>query len=277
MSESAPAPRPTAAGMYDYYLGGTENTPADRAAAEQVIRHIPPIVDTAWANRGFLQRAVSRMATEWGIRQFLDIGAGLPTQRNTHDVVAELTSDGRVVYVDNDPVVVARGNELLASAGTAAAAGRTAMVEGDIRRPNEIFDHPGTRRLIDVTAPVGVLMVAVMHFVPDEDDPYGLVKQYMEAVPSGSYLALSHASADQMTLTDELVEALREIFMRMPNPPMSRTRHEIARFFQGLAVVPPYPHAHPEVAFVGLWGAEDAAEADSEGARWTYAAVARKP
>jgi hypothetical protein len=283
MSESAPAQRPTVGGMYDYYLGGTENTLADRAAAEQIIRHIPPIVDTAWANRGFLQRAVKRMAADWGIRQFLDIGAGLPTQRNTHDVVAEVIDDGRVVYVDNDPVVVARAHDLLvaAAAGTdatrRAAAARTAVIEADVRNPDAILGHEQTRRLIDFTAPVGVLMVAVMHFVPDDDDPYGLVKRYMDAAPSGSYLALSHSSVDQMTLTEEMAEAIRAIYSRTPNPPLSRNRYEIARFFQRLTIVPPYPGAPPEVTFVGLWGAEDAGEADSEGARWTYAAVGRKP
>jgi S-adenosyl methyltransferase len=283
MSESPPEQRPTAGGMYDFYLGGTENSPADRAAAEQVIRHIPPVTDTAWANRGFLQRAVRRMAAEWGIRQFLDIGAGLPTQRNTHDVVAEVIEDGRVVYVDNDPLVVARGRELLAKAAQdtgearAATAARTAVILGDLRQPDAILDHEQTRRLIDLTAPIGVLMVAVLHFVPDEDDPYGLVKRFMDAVPAGSYLALSHISADQMVLTEELAEALRVVYAQTPTPPLSRTRYEIARFFRRLAIVPPYPGAASEVTFVGLWGAEDAEAADSEGARWTYAAVARKP
>src|SRR6266508_5704514 len=109
MSETAAPDTPTAAGMYDYYLGGTANTPVDRAAAERIKELIPEAVDGAWANRGFLQRAVKRMACEWGIRQFIDIGAGLPTQRSTHEVVAEQRPDGRVVYVDNDPLVIARG------------------------------------------------------------------------------------------------------------------------------------------------------------------------
>jgi hypothetical protein len=274
MSESAPLPRPTAGGMYDFYLGGTANTAADRAAAEQVMQQIPPIVDSAWANRGFLQRVVRRMAESWGIRQFIDIGAGLPTRRNTHDVVAEVVSDGRVLYVDNDPIVVARGRELVAAAG--GAGDRTAMIEGDLRRPDGILAHPETRRLIDFSAPVGMLMVAVLHFVHDEDDPYGLVKRYLDAVPSGSYLALSHSSVDHQ-MSDQLKQAVMEIYRRTPTPPVNRTKHEVARFFRGLAVVPPYPDAPPEVTFVGVWGAEDPEEADTEGSRWFYAGVGRKP
>jgi hypothetical protein len=270
LAGSAPTARPTAAGMYDYYLGGTENTPADRAAAEQVVQVIPPIIDSAWANRGFLQRAVRRMANAWGIRQFLDIGAGLPTQRNTHDVVAEVIPDGRVVYVDNDPVVVARGNELLAGAP------HTAMIEGDIREPDAVLGDPQTRRLLDPTAPVGLLMVAVMHFVPDTDDPYGLVKRYLDAFPSGSYLALSHGSTDHQ-MSEELKRAVLDIYARTPTPLADRTKQEIAGLFHGLEIVPPYPGAEPGVTFVGLWEAEDPEEADTEGSRWFYAAVARKP
>jgi hypothetical protein len=270
LAGSAAMTRPTAGGMYDYYLGGTENTPADRVAAEQVMQVLPPIVDSAWANRGFLQRAVRRMAADWGIRQFLDIGAGLPTQRNTHDVVAEVIPDGRVVYVDNDPVVVARGNELLAGAPHAA------MIEGDARDPDALLGHPQTRRLLDADAPVGLLMVAVMHFIRDEDDPYGLVMRYLDAFPSGSYLALSHASAEHQ-LSEERREAVRQIYARTPTPPVDRSKQEVEGFFRGLEVVPPYPGAEPGVTFAGLWGAEDPHEADSEGSRWFYAAVARKP
>lgn len=133
---------PSAAGMYDYYLGGTAHTPADRVAAEQVTQILPEIGDAAWANRGFLQRAVRRMAADWGIRQFVDIGSGLPTQRNTHDVVAGVTSQARVVYVDSDPVAVARGRELLT--GTDAVT----VIEGDVRQPAAILDHPQDRKSV---------------------------------------------------------------------------------------------------------------------------------
>lgn len=260
---------PSAAGMYDYYLGGTAHTPADRVAAEQVTQILPEIGDAAWANRGFLQRAVRRMAADWGIRQFVDIGSGLPTQRNTHDVVAGVTSQARVVYVDSDPVAVARGRELLT--GTDAVT----VIEGDVRQPAAILDHPQTRRLIDRSAPVGVLMVAVLHFVPDSADPWGIVGRYVDAIPSGSYLALSHGSADHTS--ERVRDAILKIYAATPTPPTERTKTEVEQFFHGLDIVPPYPDAEPEVTFAGLWGAEDPHQADSEGSRLFYAAVGRKP
>jgi SAM-dependent methyltransferase len=255
--------------MYDYYLGGSAHTPADRVAAEQVARVLPVISDTAWANRGFLQRAVRRMASAWGVRQFIDIGSGLPTQRNTHEVLAEVIPDGRVVYVDRDPLAVARARELIAGVD------RVAVIEADVRDPEAILNHPETRRLIDPTAPVGLLLVAVLHFVPDGDDPLGLVERYMDALPSGSYLALSHGSADHAS--PEVRDAVVKIYAATPTPPTERSKTEIAQFFEGLEIVPPYPGAPAELAFAGLWGAEDPAAADSEGSRLVYAAVARKP
>lgn len=260
---------PTAAGMYDYYLGGSAHTPADRAAAEQVSQILPEIGDTAWANRGFLQRAVRRMAAEWGIRQFLDIGSGLPTQRNTHDVVAEVIPDGRVVYVDRDPVAVARGRELLTDVA------RVAVIEGDVRAPSAILDHPETRRLIDRSEPVGLLLIAVLHFVSDVDDPYRIVEGYMEALPSGSYLALSHGSADHAQ--PRVRDAIVKIYAATPSPPTERSKTEIEHLFDGLEIVPPYPGAGRELTFAGMWGADDPTAADSEGSRLVYAAVARKP
>ncbi|MPZ27227.1 MAG: hypothetical protein GEV12_12655 [Micromonosporaceae bacterium] len=269
MSDPATPDRPTAAGMYDYYLGGTANTPADRAAAEQVVQIMPEIGDAAWANRGFLQRAVRWLAAEAGVRQFLDLGAGLPTQRNTHEVVADVVRDGRVVYVDIDPAVVARGNRLLA--GTRG----TTVIEGDVRKPDQILDHPQTRQLIDFTAPVGVLIVAVLHFVPDADDPWGLVARFLDAVPSGSHLALTHGSADHWS--ERIRDAVFTIYADTPTPPTDRSKTEIEWFFAGLEIVSPYPGGPAGLTFAGVWGAEDPAAADSDGNRLFYAAVARKP
>jgi hypothetical protein len=269
MTDPAAAARPTVAGMYDYYLGGTAHTPADRAAAERLVQVIPALPQGAWANRGFLQRAVKRMAAEWGIRQFIDIGAGLPTQRNTHDVVAEVTPDGRVIYVDIDPVVVRRGNELVADVPGAA------VIEGDVRKVEAILGHPRTTDLIDFTAPVGLLMVAVIHFVPDPDDPWALVARYMDALSAGSYLALSHGSGDHST--DSQRRALAKIYANTPTPPTDRTRAQIERFFRGLEILPPYPGAAPRLDFAGVWGAEDPDLAMDDGVRGFYAAVARKP
>jgi hypothetical protein len=255
--------------MYDFYLGGTAYSAVDRAAAEQVTSLMPEVIDGAWANRGFLQRAVRRMATELGVRQFIDVGAGLPTQRNTHDVLADVTPDGRVIYVDIDPAAMSRANRILTGVAGAVA------IRADIRDPDAILDHPDTRRLIDFAQPVGLLLVAVLHFIPDVDDPWSLVARYLAAVPSGSYLALSHGSGDQVT--ERMREAGLKLYAATTNPATERTRTEIARFFDGLEIVPPYQGAEPEVTFTGLWGAEDPASADSDGSRLSYAALGRKP
>jgi hypothetical protein len=269
MSEVGAAERPFVACMYDYYLGGTANTAADRAAVEQLKQVVPEVIDGAWANRGFLQRAVTRMAAQWGVRQFLDLGAGLPTQRHTHEVLADVVDDGRVVYVDNDPRVIERGRQLLAGVdGTVA-------IEADLRRPETVLAHPDTRRLIDFGRPVGVLMVAVTQFVPDSDDPWAVVRGYMAAVPSGSYLALSAPTSERQA--ERVTGEIQKVYATTPTPVYGRTKAEIEMFFDGLEIVAPYPGADAAVVHVGVWGAEDVEAADSDGSRWFYAAVARKP
>lgn len=269
MSDAGALDRPFVAGMYDYYLGGTANSAADRAAVEKIRAVLPEIDQVAWANRGFLQRAVTHMAADGGVRQFLDIGAGLPTQRNTHDVVAEVIPDGRVVYVDIDERVIERGREMLAGTENAA------VILGDVRRPAEILDHPETRRLINFNEPVGLLLVAVLQFVSDDDDPWALVARYRDALPPGSYLALSVPTADRQA--SRIVDSVREVYARTPTPGTTRTRSEVERFLDGLEIVPPFEGAEPAVSHVGVWGAEDPEAANDEGSRWFYAAVARKP
>ena len=269
MSETQAPEVPHAAGIYDYALGGTANTAADRAVVDHVKQFMPEVVYAAWANRGFLQRSVKRMAAEWGIRQFIDLGAGMPTQRNTHEVVAEARPDGRVVYVDHDPRVIARGREIIADAEG------TALVEADIRDVDAVLDNPETRRLIDFTEPVGLLAVAVIHFVPDSDDPLGFLGRYVDRLASGSYLALSSITGDHQAprMTDGLVKATTAT----PTPAVPRSREEVERFFTGLEIVPPYEGGEPVVTYVGLWGAEDPEAADDDGSRLAYAAVGRKP
>jgi hypothetical protein len=269
MSDAEAPDRPLVAGMYDYYLGGTANSAADRAAVEKIRAVIPEISEAAWANRGFLQRAVKRMAQDWGIRQFIDIGAGLPTQRNTHEIVVDVDPGARVVYVDNDPRVIERGHSILAGVPNVA------VVEADIRRPEDVLGATETRRLIDLDQPIGLIMVAVLQFVPAAEDPWGLVARYLDAVPSGSYLAISVPTRDHQSIriTDEVIE----IYRSTPSPGEPRTLAEAERFFEGLEIVPPYEGAKPAVNFVGLWGAEDPGAADDDGSRWVYAAVARKP
>ena len=260
--------RPTPAGVYDAALGGTTNTAADRAMVEHARTMMPHVLQGAWANRGFLQRAVRRMAEEWGIRQFIDLGSGVPTQRNTHEVVAEVRPDGRVLYVDVSPEVVAVADELLAGMPGVSA------ILVDIRDPDAVLGHPQTQRLIDFTEPVGLLMVAVTHFLPDSDDPWGLAARYIDAVPSGSYFALSSVTADHQ---EETWSAVLDPGRPKGYEGFPRSRAEVSRFFDGLEIVPPYQGAAGEVTFIGMWGAEDPGLADDDSSRLAYAAVARKP
>jgi hypothetical protein len=261
--------RPSPARLYDYYLGGSDNFPADREAAEKIRARMPELADAAWANRGFHQRAAVWMAGSRGIGQFIDIGSGLPTQNNTHQAVQKVAPDARVVYVDHDPLVRVHANALLTGEGS------TRVITADLRDPDGVLSHPQTRELIDFGQPVGLLMTAVVHFVGDGSDPWGLVARYMAALAPGSYLALSHVTADQKpsatvrTILDIYAGATEQIYMR--------TRAEVQRFFAGLELVPPYEGAPAAVTYVGEWGAEDPALADSDGSRWCYGAVARRP
>jgi SAM-dependent methyltransferase len=261
--------KPSPARMYDRYLGGTANFQADREAVDHIFELVPEIRDAAWANRGFLQRAVRWMA-ERGIRQFIDLGAGLPTQRSTHEVAQEVMPDSRVVYTDIDPGVIAHGREILAGVPG------TAVIETDFRRPEELLDHPKTRKLIDFTEPAGLLLVAVTQFIADSDDPWALVTRYAEALAPGSYLALSAPTADHMV--PRKVDRILEVYGASTIPSnVPRTRAEVERFFTGLTILPPYPGAEPELTSAGLWDCEDPEVAESDGSRSFYVAVARKP
>jgi hypothetical protein len=274
MNDSEPVPPgvdpavPSPARLYDYYLGGTHNYPADREAAERIRAVIPEMMDGAWANRGFHQRA-ARWIAERGVRQFIDIGSGLPTVGNTHEVVQKIIPDARVVYVDNDPVVLAHATELLAGNPTAT------LIQADLRDPDAILGNRELRELIDFTQPAGLLMTAVVNFVPGTSDPWGLVRRYMDALAPGSYLALSHGTSDKVP--PRSLRTLYEIYERASEKVYFRPKTGIERFFDGLEIVPPYEGAEPVVTHVGLWGAEDPELADSDGSRWGFCAVARRP
>jgi hypothetical protein len=273
MSELADVPpgvdptRPSPARLYDYFLGGTNNFPVDREAAAYLTAHIPDVADAVWANRGFHGRAAVWMARQ-GIRQFLDIGSGLPTQNNTHESVHKVAPEARVVYVDNDPMVAAHAGALLAADGT------TAVILADLREFEALLSHPDLLRLIDFAEPVGVLMTDVMHFMPDDEDPWGLVARYMAAVPPGSYLALSHGTNENLppiqtqATADAMAKATAHVY---PRP-----RADVERFFEGLELVPPYENAKPAITYAGLWGAEDVDAADTDGSRGFYCGVARR-
>ena len=260
--------RPTPARLYDYFLGGTNNFPVDRRAAEALRAQAPDVVDAMWANRGFHGRAAVWMA-ERGIRQFIDIGSGLPTQNNTHQAVQRVEPGIRVVYADIDPLVAAQAAPLLAGDGS------TAVIAADLRDPGSVLGHPALLRLIDFAEPAGVLMSAVVHFVADDADPWDLVSRYMTAVAPGSYLALSHGTYEN--LPPRLVQAGLETYAQATEHAYLRSRPDVERFFAGLELVPPYPGADAAVTYVGLWGAEDPGLADSDGSRAMYCGVARRP
>ena len=260
---SIPAP----ARLYDYYLGGNNNFEADRIVAEQLRIGLPELSDAAWANRGFHQRAAGWLADK-GVRQFIDLGAGLPTQGNTHEVV-QRTANARVVYVDHDPMVLAHASQLLS--GTPA----TALVLADLRDPDSVLGAANLRGLIDFDEPVGLLMTAVLHFVADSADPWGLVQRYMSALAPGSYLVLSHATGDR--LPPRAIEAMLKTYENATEKLVLRSLPEVERFFTGLELVPPYEGAEPGVTFTGQWGAVDPASADSDGSRVLYCGVAKRP
>jgi hypothetical protein len=260
--------KPSPARIYDYMLRGSHHFDVDVNAAERLMRAVPEIRDTAWSNRGFHQRAATWIANR-GIRQFLDIGSGLPTVGNTHEVVAKVHPDARVVYVDNDPMVELHSQSILNTGGTAIA------LHADLREPESILEHPALRELLDPTEPTGLLMTGVMMFVSDASDPWGLVSRYLRAMGPGSYLSLSHITDDAKP--PAAVEAFRAVFDSATEHLYFRSRAEVARFFDGLEIVPPYEGAQPVLTYSGLWGAEDVALADSDGSRWLYCAVARVP
>ncbi|HMH37479.1 MAG TPA: SAM-dependent methyltransferase, partial [Streptosporangiaceae bacterium] len=181
--------RPTPARIYDYMLQGSNYFQVDRFAAEQILKAAPEIRDAAWSNRGFHQRAAKWIARH-GVRQFVDIGSGLPTVGNTHEVVQKVVPTAHVVYVDNDPMVELHSRALLDSGGTFS------VICADLREPGSILDHPALRKLIDLSEPVGLLMTGVMMFVSDTSDPWGLVSRYVASISPGSYLSLSHLTDD---------------------------------------------------------------------------------
>ncbi len=258
--------KPSPARIYDYMLKGTHHFDADADAAERILRVVPEIRDCAWSNRGFHQRAAAWIARQ-GVRQFLDIGSGLPTVGNTHEVVRKVHPDARVVYVDNDPMVEVYSGAIL------DAAGQVGVLCADLRRPETILDHPLVREMIDPAEPTGLLMTAVLMFVADADNPWALVSRFTRAMGPGSYLSLSHLTDDAKPPV--AVDGFRRVFDNATEHMHFRSRAAIARFFDGLDIVPPYCGAIPSVTYSGLWGAEDVQLADSDGSRWLYCAVAR--
>jgi hypothetical protein len=217
--------------IYDYWLGGKDNFKADRDAAEQMIQQYPDIVTGVRKNRAFLGRAVHYLAAEAGIRQFLDIGTGLPSSNNTHEVAQRAAPDARIVYVDNDPIVLSHAQALL----TSTPEGACAYVDADIRDTGKILKDAAN--LLDFSRPVAVCLIMILQFIPDEDDPVSIVRALVDALPSGSYLTLAHPASD---VDQHVGPALRQLSTRMGGTrAVPRSHQEVSRFFDGLEMVEP--------------------------------------
>jgi hypothetical protein len=260
--------RPHPARVYDYLLGGKDNYAADRAAAEAALRANPHSRTPPRENRAFLHRAVHYLAREAGISQFLDIGTGIPTSPNVHEIAQDVNPQARIVYVDNDPIVLAHARALL----TTGPAGRTAYMDADLRDVEGILNSADLRTTLDLNQPVALLLVAVMHFVPDAEDPWGLAAQLLAGLPSGSYLALSHLTGD---FDPVAWEGVAEVCRRSGVILQVRPRAAVERFFTGLDLVDPgvvsLPAWRPSLVEVGQPGQP------SEAAVSVYGGVARKP
>ncbi|MBX6389288.1 MAG: SAM-dependent methyltransferase [Frankia sp.] len=239
---------PHIARIYDYWLGGKTNYRADREVAEAVMKAMPTVTQSVRTNRAFLRRAVHALAAEYGIRQFLDIGTGLPAADNTHEVAQRVAPESRIVYVDNDPIVLIHARALL----TSTPEGRTAYLHGDVRDPATILERAA--KVLDFSQPIGLMLIAVMHMVPDDGDPYGIVRTLSDAVPAGSYLALSHPGLPDEGHTvppAEAREALARLNAASATPIYPRTREAVIRFFDGWELL------EPGVVLGGQWRAND--------------------
>jgi S-adenosyl methyltransferase len=249
--------------LYDYLLGGKDNFAADRALADAVVKAMPSARSMARANRDFLRRAVHYLATEAGIRQFLDVGTGIPTAGNTHEVAQAVAKDSRVVYVDNDPIVLAHARALM----TSDPAGATAFIQADLREPAKILADPALRKTLDQGEPIALLLIAILMYVSDEDDPRSLVAELVDALPSGSYLTLTHPTADfNPGEAAAAVAATEQAGISFT----ARTEAEVAAFFTGLDLV------DPGVVPILAWHPDGAAPADPRAAYY-YGAMGRKP
>jgi SAM-dependent methyltransferase len=252
---------PNVARMYDYALGGKDNFAADREAVEKLFSFSPENKDVPRANRRFLARAV-RFAVAQGIRQFLDLGTGLPSQGHVHEIVTEIDPDAHVVYVDYDPVVVNHARALLVDSDSVTA------VEADIRDPEGILAHPDVTGLIDFSRPVAVLFVAVLHGIQDRDDPAGIVRAFAERLSPGSYLILSHLTSEGHP--PALVAQKEEIFARSNAPTSYRSRAEILRMFNGFNLV------EPGLTVVTQWRGDELDRKLDAAGRWALGGVGRK-
>ncbi|MGI8332558.1 SAM-dependent methyltransferase [Actinomadura scrupuli] len=254
---------PNLARMTDYFLGGKDNFAADRKAAEEVLAVAPEILTMARAGHAFQIRLVRYLAAE-GITQFVNVGSGLPTQSNTHEVARSVRPDARVVYVDKDPVVLSHAHAIL---------GRdplTRVVAGDVLHPDELLADPELRGLIDFDRPLAILIFGALQYIPAVDDPLGCVARLRDAMPSGSYLGLSHVVFDaRPDVAQPIVDIYRHILNRTEDA--SRDREQVLRFFDGLELV------EPGLVYVREWRPDNLLAARLPEQAWSVGGVARKP
>jgi hypothetical protein len=253
---------PHSARMYDWWLGGKDNFAADRAMGEMFVQAIPSIRTMARENREFMHRATRYLAREAGIRQFLDIGTGIPTRPNLHETAQEIAAETRVVYVDNDPIVLAHARALM----TPGEQGATEYIDADIREPERILASEEVTGTLDLNRPVGLMLVAILMLLRDDEDPWGKVRTLMDALPSGSHLAITHPTQD---FDPEAMAAVVAAEGQGNMTLVPRRRDEVARFFDGWELV------EPGVVPVMAWR-PDTAPADPKAAYY-WAGVARKP
>jgi hypothetical protein len=256
--------KPHSARMYDYYLGGKDHYEVDEQAAAHIISIFPGIKICARTNRDFMHRATRWLASEAGIRQFLDIGTGIPTEPNLHQIAQSVAPDARIVYADNDPIVLAYAQALLNS----TPEGRTAYIEADVREPQRILTATELIETLDLSRPLALSLNALLHFVPDEDQPYEVVREFIDALPSGSYMVLTHTTPD---FAPEIFAKIVEFYDQSGIPAKARSKSEVEAFFEGLELVDPgvtEPHLwHPD--------GEPLALSSSDVSFWV--GVARKP
>jgi hypothetical protein len=244
---------PHIARMYDYWLGGKDHFAADRAAAQKAAETDPRLLDGARNNRAFLARSVRFLAVEAGIRQFLDIGTGIPSANNTHEVAQAAAPGSRVVYVDNDPIVLAHARALLT--GTS---GVTSYIDADARNPLAILEVAAST--LDFSEPIGLMLLALLHCIPDDDDPWAIVRTLLDAIPAGSYMVLSHASHD--FYGDVSPKLVSELNTMMRDPLTFRGRDDVLRFFDGVTLIEPGLVRVPE------WRPDREEDRDNPAAMW---------
>ncbi|MEU0721232.1 SAM-dependent methyltransferase [Streptomyces lavendulocolor] len=254
---------PSVSRIYDYYLGGSHNFEVDREAARKAMEFVPGLPKVMQANRAFMRRAV-RYAVDEGITQFLDIGSGIPTFGNVHEVAQSADPAARVLYVDHDPVAVAHSRAVLEGNENAG------VVAADLRKPQDILDSPEADRLLDPDRPVALLLVSVLHFVEDADEPHRAVAELRDALAPGSLLIISHAAYEGIPLPQERVGGAVGVYRDIRNPLVMRTRAEIARFFDGFALVDPGLVKMPE------WRPENPVDQEDPYAFSGFAGVGRK-